>query len=168
MTDSEKKAMGRRGFLKTAAATAGLAAAEAASVSAASPAANSPSTKGATMAAMPTKLHQADVCVVGGGMAGLVAAVAAARHGAKVVLMQERPVLGGNSSSETRVHVCGADRHNGIKNMRETGILEECRLDNMARNRNKIFSIWDFIYASVNSCKISNFVNKSAVVYLVI
>jgi len=154
MSDSEKKAMGRRGFLKTAAATAGLAAAEAASASAAAPtirepaaeaAGNSPLSKATTMPTMPTKLHQADVCVVGGGMAGLVAAVAAARHGAKVVLMQERPVLGGNSSSETRVHVCGADRHNGIKNMRETGILEECRLDNMARNRNKIFSIWDTI-----------------------
>ena len=51
--------------------------------------------------------HQADVCVVGGGMAGLIAAVAAARHGAKVVLMHDRPVLGGNASSEIRVHTGG-------------------------------------------------------------
>ena len=39
--------------------------------------------------------HQADFCVVGGGMAGLCAALAAARHGARVVLMHDRPVLGG-------------------------------------------------------------------------
>ena len=44
--------------------------------------------------------HNVDLCVVGGGMAGLCAAIAAARHGAKVVLMQDRPMLGGNSSSE--------------------------------------------------------------------
>lgn len=87
--------------------------------------------------------HSADVCVVGGGMAGLCAALAAARHGASVVLMHDRPVLGGNASSECRVHICGADRHNHIKNMRETGILEELRLENLARNPNRVFSIWD-------------------------
>ena len=78
--------------------------------------------------------HDVDVCVVGGGMAGFCAAVAAARHGAEVILMQDRPVLGGNASSECRVHICGADRSNGIKNMRETGILEEVRLENLYRN----------------------------------
>ena len=46
------------------------------------------------------RIHCADVCVVGGGLAGLSAAVSAARHGASVVLMQDRPVLGGNASSE--------------------------------------------------------------------
>lgn len=35
-----------------------------------------------------------DLCVVGGGLAGMCAAIAAARAGSKVVLMQERPVLG--------------------------------------------------------------------------
>jgi len=39
----------------------------------------------------------ADLCVVGGGMAGVCAAIAAARHGTRVVLMHERPVLGGNA-----------------------------------------------------------------------
>ncbi len=87
--------------------------------------------------------HEADVCVVGGGLAGLCAALAAARHGARVVLMQDRPVLGGNSSSEIRVHVCGADRHNSIPNLRETGILEEIRLDNLRRNPQRSFSLWD-------------------------
>ena len=87
--------------------------------------------------------HEVDFCVVGGGMAGLCAAIAAARHGATVVLMHDRPVPGGNASSECRVHICGADRHNQIKNMRETGILEEIRMGNLIRNPNRNFSIWD-------------------------
>ena len=89
--------------------------------------------------------HTADVCVVGGGMAGFCAALAAARHGAAVVLMHDRPVLGGNASSECRVHICGADRHNHVKNMRETGILEEVRLENLYRNPNRVFAIWDTV-----------------------
>lgn len=89
--------------------------------------------------------HSFDVCVVGGGMAGVCAAVAAARGGAKVAIVQDRPVFGGNSSSEIRVHVCGADRHNKIPNMRETGILEEIRLDNLRRNPQRSFSIWDTV-----------------------
>lgn len=89
--------------------------------------------------------HDMDFCVVGGGMAGLAAAIAAARRGAKVLLMHERPVLGGNASSECRVHICGADTHNRNKNMRETGILEEIRLENLARNPNRNFSIFDTV-----------------------
>lgn len=64
------------------------------------------------MTTFPTIHHQADLCVVGGGLAGMCAAVAAARHGAKVVLMQERPMLGGNASSEIRMWVCGAHGRN--------------------------------------------------------
>jgi hypothetical protein len=86
-----------------------------------------------------------DVCVVGGGMAGLCAALSAARHGARVALMHDRPVLGGNASSEMRVHICGADRHNRAPNLRETGILEELRLENLRRNPNKNYSIWDTV-----------------------
>jgi len=89
--------------------------------------------------------HVVDFCVVGGGMPGLTAALSAARHGAKVLLMHDRPVLGGNASSECRIHICGADIHNMNKNMRETGILEEIRLENLYRNPNKNFSIWDTI-----------------------
>jgi glycine/D-amino acid oxidase-like deaminating enzyme len=89
--------------------------------------------------------HDVDLCVVGGGMAGLCAALAAARHGAKVALMHDRPVFGGNASSECRVHICGADRHNAVKNMRETGILEELRMENLSRNPNRNFSVWDTI-----------------------
>jgi len=54
-------------------------------------------------------------------------------------------VFGGNSSSEIRVHICGADRHGKIPNMRETGILEELRLENLRRNPQCSFSIWDTI-----------------------
>jgi len=48
-----------------------------------------------------------DLVVVGGGMAGCCAAIAAARLGIKVALVQNRPVLGGNNSSEVRVGLSG-------------------------------------------------------------
>lgn len=48
-----------------------------------------------------------DFVVVGGGVAGLSAAVSAARLGCKVALIHDRPVLGGNNSSEVRVHLGG-------------------------------------------------------------
>ena len=83
--------------------------------------------------------HHFDLCVVGGGMAGLIAALAAARRGCKVALVTDRPVLGGNASSEIRQHICGA---NG-KNMRETGILEELLLENHWRNPGSNYPIWD-------------------------
>jgi len=46
---------------------------------------------------------QFDLVVVGGGIAGTSAALSAARNGLKVALVQDRPVLGGNGSSEVRV-----------------------------------------------------------------
>lgn len=48
-----------------------------------------------------------DLVVVGGGVAGTAAALTAARSGLKVALIQDRPVLGGNNSSEVRVHLGG-------------------------------------------------------------
>lgn len=48
-----------------------------------------------------------DLVVVGGGLAGCGAAVAAARQGIKVALINDRPVLGGNASKEIRVHTLG-------------------------------------------------------------
>ncbi len=82
-----------------------------------------------------------DVCVVGGGLSGLCAAIASARQGAKTVLVHERPVLGGNASSEVRMWVCGAEG----KNLKETGILEEIQLENAYRNPTLNYTIWDRI-----------------------
>ena len=84
---------------------------------------------------------QTDLCVVGGGMAGICAAISAARSGIKVVLMHEKPVLGGNASSEIRMWICGAKGENN----RETGILEEIDLENMYRNPTKSYAIWDTV-----------------------
>lgn len=70
-----------------------------------------------------------DVVVIGGGLAGLVAAIAASRLGSKVALVQDRPVLGGNSSSEIRVPIGGADAVGRNRQARETGIIEELRLE---------------------------------------
>lgn len=93
------------------------------------------------------KKLEADVVVVGGGMAGVCAAIAAARNGASVALIQDRPVLGGNSSSEIRMHIVGADCHGGRKDTdsRETGILEELRLEAAVRNPQRSFSMWDLL-----------------------
>ena len=87
----------------------------------------------------PTSRLQADFCVVGGGLAGLCAALAAARHGAKTVLVQDRPVLGGNASSEIRMHVCGA--HGPSR--RETGLLEEIQLENLRYNAGSCWPVFD-------------------------
>lgn len=87
------------------------------------------------------KIIEADFCVVGGGIAGMCAAISAARHGAQVVLIHERPVLGGNASSEIRVWISGA---HGEDN-RETGILEEIALENLYRNPTKNWYIWDTV-----------------------
>jgi len=85
--------------------------------------------------------HQADFCVVGGGLSGMCAAIAAARGGSKVVLMHDRPVLGGNASSEIRMWISGACGSNN----RETGIVEEIELTSLWRNPDKLYSIWDGI-----------------------
>jgi hypothetical protein len=69
-----------------------------------------------------TKAH--DVVVVGGGLAGSAAAIAAARHGCSVVLIQDRAVLGGNASSEIDVPP-GGDESNEPLDPSETGIIEE-------------------------------------------
>ncbi len=55
----------------------------------------------------PEDAGEFDLVVVGGGMAGCCAAVSAARLGCKVALIQDRPVLGGNNSSEVRVGLSG-------------------------------------------------------------
>ncbi len=93
-----------------------------------------------------TRRHlEAEVVVVGGGLAGVCATVAAARSGAETLLIQDRPMLGGNTSSECRVHACGADRSGGRPHAREGGILEEMRLEEAVRNPQRSNSMWDLI-----------------------
>ena len=86
-----------------------------------------------------------DVIVVGGGMAGLCAALQSAREGAKTALIHARPVLGGNASSEIRVHISGADHSLTQPDYAESGILYELMLENKARNDNFSYSTWDLI-----------------------
>ncbi|MBW3597351.1 MAG: FAD-dependent oxidoreductase, partial [Planctomycetes bacterium] len=86
-----------------------------------------------------------DVLIAGGGPAGVCAALAAARNGAKVVLAQDRSRLGGNSSSEVKMHVVGANMHTGRPGWREGGIIEELRLDDAANNRQRCWEMWDLL-----------------------
>src|SRR4029077_17401562 len=86
-----------------------------------------------------------DVLVAGGGLAGVCAALAAARNGAKVVLVQDRSRLGGNSSSEVKMRVVGANAHKGRPGWREGGLLEEIRLDDAANNPQRCWELWDLL-----------------------
>ncbi len=86
-----------------------------------------------------------DVMVAGGGLAGCLAAISAARHGAKVVLVQDRSRLGGNSSSEIKMHVVGSNNHKGRPGWREGGLLEEIRLDDAANNPQRCWELWDLL-----------------------
>ena len=91
---------------------------------------------------------EADFVVAGGGLAGVCAAVSAARHGTSVILVQDRPVLGGNASSEMRMGIVGV-----LKDQyQEAGILEEMQLRNFYYNPLQRYTIWDdVIYSTVVS-----------------
>ena len=86
-----------------------------------------------------------DVVVVGGGLSGMCAAIAAARHGAKTALVQGRHVFGGNASSEIRMHICGGSESSAKPDLEEGGILYEMMLENKSRNDYYNFSIWDMV-----------------------
>jgi hypothetical protein len=83
-----------------------------------------------------TEHIDADLVIVGGGVSGVCCAITAARHGLKVVLAQDRPVLGGNASSEIRLWILGATSHMGNNNRwaREGGVLDELLVENTYRN----------------------------------
>jgi flavin-dependent dehydrogenase len=90
-----------------------------------------------------------DIVVCGGGLAGFCAAVAAARNGAKTCLVHNRPVLGGNSSSEVGVTPHGAAAFHAYA--RETGIISEALIEERATNHAEIYengwtnSVWDIV-----------------------
>ena len=90
------------------------------------------------------KSASADFVVVGGGLSGVCAAISAARHGASVVLVQDRPMLGGNASSEMRMGIMGA---HGDQN-KEAGILEELQLRNFYYNPLMRYTVWDDVMLS--------------------
>ncbi len=85
-----------------------------------------------------------DVVVVGAGPAGICAAVAAARGGAKTVLITDRPILGGSASSEIRVTPAGADNAPWNRFARETGIMEEITL--MLADKVRTSGIWRWLH----------------------
>ncbi len=85
-----------------------------------------------------------DLVVIGGGLAGVCAAIASSRLGNKVSLINNRPVLGGNSSSEIRVWSRGATGGGNIYS-EEMGIIGELKLANQYRNQEGNPVIWDDI-----------------------
>ena len=89
--------------------------------------------------------HRVDLLVAGGGMSGVCAALAAARHGARVLLVQDRSRLGGNASSEIRMHIVGADCHGGRSGWREGGLIEEIRLRDATQNPQWAWELFDLL-----------------------
>ena len=79
------------------------------------------------------KQIKSDLAVIGGGLAGVCAAITAAREGLRVTLVQDRPVLGGNASSEVRLWALGATSHQGNNNRwsREGGVINEIMEENL-------------------------------------
>lgn len=91
-----------------------------------------------------TRQLETDILIAGGGMSGVCAAIAAARNGSKVIFIQDRSRLGGNASSEIRMHIVGASAiRQGV--WRETGILEELVLTEAVENPQRCYEMWDHI-----------------------
>lgn len=89
----------------------------------------------------------AELAVIGGGLSGVCAAITAARKGVKVILIQDRPVLGGNSSSEVRLWILGATSHMGNNNRwsREGGVINEILVENTYKNKEGNPLIFDIV-----------------------
>ncbi|MBL9176849.1 MAG: FAD-dependent oxidoreductase [Verrucomicrobiaceae bacterium] len=100
---------------------------------------------------MPVTTHtlETDLLVAGGGIAGVCCALTAARLGARVILCQDRSVLGGNASSEVRMHIVGATGLSAgeeLQNeLREGGIIEELRLDLAVQNPQRSPALMDLL-----------------------
>lgn len=109
----------------------------------------------------------ADLVIVGGGLAGSCAAITAARAGIKVALVQDRPVLGGNASSEVRLWALGATSHMNNNNRwaREGGVIDEILVENMFRNKEGNALIFDTVLLEkvVSEDNITLLLNTAAV-----
>jgi hypothetical protein len=97
------------------------------------------------MSLLTTRHLETDFLVAGGGLSGVCAAIAAARHGSRVILLQDRSVLGGNASSEIKMHAVGADAHGKKPGARESGLIEELLLEDAVRNPHRCYSQWDLL-----------------------
>lgn len=105
------------------------------------------------------ELH-VNLAVIGAGIAGMCAAVTAARHNMTVLLVNDRSVLGGNASSEVGVEISGACHHglNPAVYAKETGVVDELRQLRFFRNRDGGYrkaalddaAFFDFIYREKN------------------
>ncbi len=92
-----------------------------------------------------------DILVAGGGPSGVPCAIAAARQGQRVILIQNRSLLGGNASSEVRMHIVGADCNGNrteelATEARESGLIEEIRLETSVRNPQRSAAMLDLIF----------------------
>ena len=109
----------------------------------------------------------ADLVIVGGGLAGTCAAITAARAGIKVALAQDRPVLGGNASSEVRLWALGATSHmnNNSRWAREGGVIDEILVENVFRNKEGNALIFDTVLLEkvVSEDNITLLLNTAAV-----
>ncbi|MGC8976510.1 MAG: FAD-dependent oxidoreductase [Candidatus Ratteibacteria bacterium] len=81
-----------------------------------------------------------ELVVCGGGLAGVCAAIAGKRLGLSTCIIQDRPVFGGNASSEIRVNIGGACALNVWA--RETGIINEIFLEERKRNFEYHLTTW--------------------------
>lgn len=88
------------------------------------------------------KVLETDIAVIGAGPAGVCAALSAARRGRKTVLVTNRPVLGGNSSSEIRVWTRGAVGGGNLYG-EEMGVWGELKMTNLYRNPDANPIFWD-------------------------
>lgn len=110
----------------------------------------------------PMQTKNYEVCVVGGGIAGVCAAISAARNGAKTALIQDRPVLGGNASSEVRMWICGAPGHDN----KEAGLVEELQLTNLFLNPGQNYHLWDqTLYAKIIEEPLIDLYLNTSVIY---
>lgn len=89
----------------------------------------------------------ADLVVVGGGFSGVCAAVAAARHGLNTILIHNRAIPGGNSSSESGIGINGASSlgHSPSVYAREGGICEEVKLG-MSYYKSRDLGFYEVLY----------------------